>query len=169
LQSSVATAPAVITVLPRGHWQGDHAEALCLCLDVMDESILPITFHDGRLRHPVVIEATYALTRYKKAQAELALTVRRIVTKELGVCRRFWVRQDLPRYDGLSLSLRPGARLRLRLTFSCRDNSWLVELCFDPESGSAAKRATTCQQLSSSRHSHCQPDPPTRLEEILPP
>lgn len=76
-------------MLPRGHWQGDHGEALCLCLDVMDETILLITFHDRRLRHPVVIEATYALTRYWKAQVELALTVRRIVTKELGLRRRF--------------------------------------------------------------------------------
>jgi hypothetical protein len=48
----------------------------------------------------------------------LALTVRRIVTKEIGPRRRFWGRQDLPRYDGLSLSLRPGAAAALDVFMS---------------------------------------------------
>jgi hypothetical protein len=161
-------APASVGGVPRGHWQGDDAEPLRLCLDVQDDSSLLITFHDGRLRNPVVVEASYDLARYQKEQASLVLTVRRIVTKEIGPCRRFWIHQDLTRYDGLGLSLRPGANLRLRLTFSCQSEVSRVELCFDPDRPAGAKQPALCQRLSSPGRSRCQPAPPTRLERILP-
>lgn len=167
----VATAQARVPshgALPRGHWQGDDSEPLRLCLDVQDESSLLITFRDRRLRHPVVVEADYAFSQHPKEQASLVLTVRRIVTKEIGPCRRFWIRQDLPSYDGLGLSLHPGSKLRLRLTFSCQNEVSKVELCFEPDHPSGAKRPPICQKLSSPGHSHCQPAAPTSVERILP-
>ena len=167
--SAPASVAADVPSVPRGHWQGAYTEALRLCLDVQDEKNLLITFHDLRLRNPVVVEATYALLRYQKAQAVLALTVRRIVTKELGRCRRFWVHQDLPSYDGLGLSLRPGATLRLRLSFSCSSGVSQVELCFDPERPAGGKPSAICQRLSSPGRLRCEPAPPTTLEQILPP
>lgn len=165
--ASATVAPGAPTV-PRGHWQGAYTEALRLCLDVQDEKNLLITFHDLRLRNPVVVEATYAVVRHQKEQAELALTVRRIVTKEIGRCRRFWIHQDLPSYDGLGLSLRPGAKLRLRLTFACHDDVSQVEMCFDPERQAGAKAKAICQRLSSRGRSRCQPAAPTTLEQLLP-
>lgn len=150
---------------PLGHWEGDFREVLRVCLDLQKGSHILLTFHDRKYRNPVVLEGSYAVRSAAGGPLELTMKVERIVTKEIGRCRRYWVRMDLEQYEGLGIKAKPGSQLRLRLTLSCADKVSRVRLCFVDE---ASGKDGACQKLSARSDRLCEPGPPQTLDQILP-
>ncbi len=170
LDPQVASAAPTNTAspsLPIGHWEGDYKEALRLCLDVLPENRVLITFHDRRFRWPVVVMGRYVVPSPAEP-GKLLVTVEEVMTKEIGRCHRYWVREEVRDYQALGVTLHPKSQFLLRLTLSCEHDISQVKLCIKGPERGGDKGAESCQIVQARRRNQCQPDPVRSLDDILP-
>ncbi len=164
--SAAATNPPTPT-LPIGHWEGDYKETLRLCLDVLPDNRVLITFHDRRFRWPVVVMGRYVVPTPAEPN-KLLVTVEQVMTKEIGRCHRYWVREEVRDYQALGVTLHPKSQFLLRLTLSCEHDISQVKLCIKGPEKSAEKGGESCQIVQARHRNKCQPDPVRSLDDILP-
>jgi hypothetical protein len=157
--------------LPKGHWEGSYTRSERtprICLDLLPKQGLMLTFHDAKYRNPVVLVGSYVLAD-SPGVPELLVTVERVVTKEIGPCRRFWVRMDLPHYEVFGLKLAAHSKLLVRVTLSCDAGTSKVQLCLRDPKREAGSSQDHCQLLSAPGSSQCRPGSVRTLDDILPP
>ena len=165
----LSSAPSEL--LPQGHWEGGKTRSELtprICLDLLPKQRILVTFHDSKYRNPVVMVGSYVLSPSEQGH-ELLVSIQRIVTKEIGPCRRFWMRMDMSHYEVFGMKLFPAGKLLLRVRLLCEAGTSKVELCLRDPRPRKEPSQDHCQLLSAPIGSKCQPGRVQSLDDILPP
>src|SRR5258707_10120339 len=93
------------TELPRGRYTG-RQEGVETCLNVIDAHRLELSFQGANDRNPIRVEGDYRVTANKMGDFHVAVTVTRIVQKQLTRCRKSWEDMDLPDTQQLARTLK---------------------------------------------------------------
>lgn len=105
-----AAAPASsVDVLPIGHWESNDVPGSKLCLTLMGQGFYRITATVPHYRNDARVSGRIIDVRAGKAPRsfDITLSVRSIIAKEVGRCRKNWVNYRLPAADLLGVRVTP--------------------------------------------------------------
>lgn len=114
--------------LPRGHFQLQPGMSE-MCLDVLPNHRLRLTFRGPEDRNPVILEGAYVVSATKMSDFHFTFTVKTIRTKTLSNCRKFWIDADLRETERLETKIKPGSVLNFTAHFQCAKDRSQVQLC----------------------------------------
>lgn len=130
--------------LPRGRFML-RAGIPEMCLEVVSDKQLRLTFQGPEDRHPVVIDGSYVVTATKMGSYHFTVTVGTIKTKTLSACRKYWVDQTLPATTRLDTLIKPGSVLRFTANFGCAKGHPSLQLCL--HNGGSDGKKVVCRDL----------------------
>jgi hypothetical protein len=151
--------------LPRGRFTLRPGLAE-MCLEVLPEHRLRLTFQGPDDRKPVVLDGPYVVTATKMGSYHFKLTVETIRHKTLSACRKYWVDEELPSTLRLDTEIRKGATLRFTANFGCAQGHDRVQLCL--HDGGADGKRVICRDLVN-EESECKEGPAIDGALINPP
>lgn len=142
--------------LPNGHWELRPGIPE-LCLDVLPDHKLRLTFQGPMDRNPLVIDGSYETTATKMGDYHFRFKISVMHQKTLSKCRKYWIDEEVPETTRLDTKMQPGTVLKMTAKFECAHNHPSVQLCLH-DAGKDGKQVL-CKTLADTEKS-CKAPPP---------
>ncbi len=126
-----AAATAQSPQLPHGKWQLVESSGEEICVEVLEDFRLRLTFRSAGSDDwkPIVIGGTYRITANKFGSFHAEMKIQEIRQKGISRCRKYVVDNELPETTQLGVKMQPGQILRLTFHFACADRKEHLQLC----------------------------------------